>query len=890
MKKIQALLLAALGAAACNNTMNEPALTGPSNDNVNIWGADVNDEDRVLGEATIHVTEEFADELEKNTGEDGWVQIEQTKATASCIIRMRRTFPDGGEFEPRQREAGLHQWYEIQYSENLSTTKAVGSLSGIEGVDQIEFKVRTTPLEISEDVVYIDANKAAPRTSATSDIFDDPQLGRQWHYYNNGSTASSVSGCDINVLPVWSRYTTGSDNVIIGVVDQGVDYNHEDLADNMWHNPSQSGKSVYGRNFVNGNFTINPGNHGTHVAGTIAAVNNNGIGVCGIAGGDAKLKKGGVKIMSCQIFDGNKEGSGAEAIVWSCNNGAVISQNSWGYTTPMEIPGSLKNAITYFINNAGKDSQGNQTGPIEGGVVVFAAGNENSIKPYGTNSPDAIVVSSVGADYRRAYYSNYGDWVHIAAPGGDANKGNQVLSTFINNKYGYYQGTSMACPHVSGVVALLVSRLQGKGVTGRQIREKVLGNTTSISSFNPNYYLGKGLVNCYMAMAGSGGKAPDMPTGLQATSIANNVDIKVTVPKDDDDTTPSSIIVYYSKNDFTSPEGQEFALFYVGSLKVGATLEGTIPGLDFNTKYYLAAQAKDLAGNVSKMTDRITVETGSNIIPRLSPRNQSIEFKGHENPNLQYTITNQARHFYYIDLKRESAEDSVGVFLDTTIREKPVIRFTGKDLRKEGLHKATLKVTDIYGDSDQVLINFTILENHKPYIVKSFEDMLFASRIADPIKFKADDYFKDDDGETLEYTIERDGGSCNFTFSKDKGEFTLTPMEYGYTTIRVTGTDIRGESVTQTFRTLVRNSKNAVDVYPNPVHDNLYFRTSGTSEGGDKIMIKVQSPSGQTYFEGEKTVTAFEPFVLNMLPANPGVYCVAVKFKGQTYKFNIAKI
>lgn len=886
MKKTHLMLVLAFCASACK-LEKEPSFTSQINENVQLWGADASDKDRIDGAATVHVSEALASELENNTAEDGWVRLESTKAGASCITRMRRTFPEAGEFEPRQRAAGLHLWYNVEYSANLSATKAAGSLSNIEGIDCIEFRMRTTPLDMGTGITYIDPHESTPRTAGASDVFNDPQLGRQWHYYNTGSATSSVSGCDINVLPVWKKYTAGNENVIVAVVDEGVDYNHEDLADNMWHNPQQSGEAQYGKNFVKGNFYINPGSHGTHVAGTIAAVNNNGKGVCGIAGGDAARNIKGVKIMSCQIFDGDDDANGAEAIVWSCNNGAVISQNSWGWTKPMNIPASLQSAIEYFTDYAGLDANGVQVGPIAGGIVVFAAGNENSIQPHGTNSPDAIVVSSVGADYRRAYYSNYGDWVHIAAPGGDAQKGNQVLSTLPKNRYGYMQGTSMACPHVSGVAALLVSAVRTKGVTGRQIREKILGNVTDIKSFNPNYNLGEGLVNCYMAMAGSGGKAPDMPTNLKANTLSNNIAIKVTVPKDEDDVTPTSIAVYYSKEDFSTTAGQEYAVFYVGDLKVGATLEGVIPALEFNTEYYIAAAAKDLAGNTSPLTGRIKVTTGSNIVPSLSSHEEELEFKAHENPELKFTISNPAKHFYYIDLARQDAADSAAVILDTTVRENPVVRFIGYGLA-EGKHEASLKVTDVYGEYDICNICFTVLENHIPYIGKRFEDMLFSSRNDDPVKFKASDYFKDDDGETLKYNIELDGASTNFMFQN--GNFILTPMDYGYTTIKVTGTDIRGASVSQTFRTLVRNSNNPVDVYPNPVHDKLYFRTSSPSDEPAKIKIKVVTSSGQTYFEGSTSVSAFDPFVINMLPANPGMYSVFVEYNNQTSKFNIAKI
>ena len=184
------------------------------------------------------------------------------------------------------------------------------------------------------------------------------------------------------------------------------------------------------------------GNHGTHVAGTIAAVNNNGLGVCGIAGGDNINDIAGVRIMSCQIFEDDRQASGASAIKWSCDNGAIISQNSWGYDDIDYLPASDKAAIDYFIKYAGLDENGNQVAPMQGGIVIFAAGNENKNFSSPSSYSEVIAVTSISGGFERAYYSNFGDWTDIIAPGGDYKKGNamQVYSTLINNQYGYMQG------------------------------------------------------------------------------------------------------------------------------------------------------------------------------------------------------------------------------------------------------------------------------------------------------------------------------------------------------------------------------------------------------------------------------------------------------------------
>ena len=440
----------------------------------------------VAGKLIIKVSDALASEIENATDDEGNVELPEVKSLSADAIpleitSMERLFPYAGKFEARTREAGLHKWYVIRYDESVATKSATAALT-LPGVETIEIPHRIVRIGGEGPVEYIDPAKAVRTENA---VFDDPMLGNQWHYYNDGSANSSVSGCDINVIPVWQRYTTGNPDVIVSVVDGGIDFDHEDLAANMWENPEETGERRFGFNFVTGGPKVTADDHGTHVAGTIAAVNNNGIGVCGVAGGNAATGQSGVKLMSCQIFQGEDGGDGAEAIKWGADHGAVISQNSWGYTDATYTPQYLKDAVDYFVRNAGIDENGAQTGPMIGGLVVFAAGNDNSSFGYPAEYEPIVAVSSVGADYKRAYYSNYGDWTDIIAPGGDAKKGNQVVSTLPDNKYGMMQGTSMACPHVSGVAALGLSyALQlGKKFTRKEFYTMLLTSVNDIDQY-----------------------------------------------------------------------------------------------------------------------------------------------------------------------------------------------------------------------------------------------------------------------------------------------------------------------------------------------------------------------------------------------------------------------
>ena len=400
---------------------------------------------------------------------------------------IRRLFPDEGIYEQRHRLAGLDKWYVIEYDPGLPRTKVEADFSSLPGVELVE-----TPYKIKQ----------------MGNRFDDPFFGSQWSLLNDGSVTASAAGCDINVLPVWDRFTTGSSQVVVGVVDGGVQEDHPDLQGIVL--PPGMGGS---RNFTGKDFVLDYDNHGTHVAGVIAAINNNSEGICGIAGGSDGT--GGVRIMSCQIFTNDRKMAGEadlpRAFVWAADNGVTILNNSWGYDiagSASAMPASLKTAIDYFIDYAGTDESGQvQTGPMKGGVVIFAAGNEGWQYGVPASYSRVIAVASVSPRFSPADYSNYGPWVDICAPGGmmyspfpkEGGIFSSILTTSSDTGYEYYEGTSMACPHVTGVAALILSYYGGPGFTNEDLKARLLygANYNAVSS--KNRYVGP-LLDAYGAM------------------------------------------------------------------------------------------------------------------------------------------------------------------------------------------------------------------------------------------------------------------------------------------------------------------------------------------------------------------------------------------------------
>ena len=436
---------------------------------------------------------------------------------------FERIFPVDVKNEERTRSAGLHLWYRVKFDENTDLKEAASRLAKLGEISKVQanghikraYNTKGYRSYISEAALQ---QKSATRAVTASGRFSDPGLPYQWHYINsgtnefdnkNGLNNGSEAGCDVGCTEAWKK-CTGDPAIIVAVLDEGVMHSHPDLRDNMWMNEGEElyadtdkdgngyKDDKYGYNFVSDTGIISwmeaeDSGHGTHVAGTIAAVNGNGEGVCGIAGGDGR-ENSGVKIMSCQVFSGINSvtlDAEAKAIKYAADNGAVILQCSWGYNSSLANmiegyspgPGSEeewenmypleKEALDYFINNAGSPN-----GVIDGGLAIFAAGNEYAgMAAFPAAYSKCISVSAVAADFTPASYSNYGKEVTISAPGGDTEYYNKVgqddpeswsegiysgsiLSTWIQNgtaTYGFMDGTSMACPHGSGVAALGLS-------------------------------------------------------------------------------------------------------------------------------------------------------------------------------------------------------------------------------------------------------------------------------------------------------------------------------------------------------------------------------------------------------------------------------------------------
>ncbi len=368
--------------------------------------------------------------------------------------------------------------YVAKFNTNQKSVQSI--IDELKADANIEYAEPNFIYSIVEPQKSLDFNNLVKPSSYNSNNYtpNDPRYGQLWGLANTGSNepggrSPGRSGADVAAESAWGL-TLGSKQIKIAVIDTGIDYNHPDLVDNMWVNEAEKNgrpgvdddgngyvDDIHGYDFANDDGDPMDGHsHGTHCAGTIGAVHNNGIGVAGVM---ADVSLVGIKFLT-------DSGSGAtanaiKAIDYATKIGVDIMSNSWG-------GGGRSQALEDAIKRAS----------AAGILFTAAAGNSgtnNDSRPHYPSNYDVENVISVAAHTAQddlASFSCYGKrTVHIAAPG------HNILSTIKNGGYAVYSGTSMATPHVSGALGLLLAHEGRLGVA--EARERLMATSVPVNAY-----------------------------------------------------------------------------------------------------------------------------------------------------------------------------------------------------------------------------------------------------------------------------------------------------------------------------------------------------------------------------------------------------------------------
>ncbi len=424
-----------------------------------------------------------------------------------------------------------------------------------------------------------------------TNIPNDPNFNQLWGLNNTGQNGGKADA-DIDAPEAWVRTTDSS--VVIGVIDTGVDYNHPDLRNQMWKNLGEiAGNSidddhngyiddVYGYDFVNNDGDpFDDNSHGTHVSGTIAAQANNNIGITGV--------NWNAKIMALKWLDSNNRGyisNAIRAINYATQMGVKITNNSWTADHSSQV-------LYDAINAAGQ----------KGSLFVAAAGNDygnnndvNPKYPASYNLDNIISVAATDRNDNLATFSNIGaQSVDIGAPGVD------ILSSVPGGGYDSYQGTSMATPHVAGVVSLLMSKFPSE--TAAQIKNRLLAGVDPISALSGVTVTG-GRLNAFKALNQTPTWIDEGFKKVPQPSLPVGTDLGYFMAQDPDS---GDTLTYELVRGHGDANNSEFTIFGGNRLKNNNDLSG----LDEFTKY-IRVKVTDQAGAFSIKELKLVKSSGVN--------------------------------------------------------------------------------------------------------------------------------------------------------------------------------------------------------------------------------------------------------------------------------------
>ncbi|HLD99422.1 MAG TPA: S8 family serine peptidase [Bdellovibrionota bacterium] len=432
-----------------------------------------------------------------------------TETGAIAAIRARLTQQHApGELVVKTRQSGAKRLLQSNAITTLQSRLGAHAVIDVKPfkTDRELLKVRMAKDEdVSKAVAILSAEPSVEYAEPNymfyildDGIPNDPDLVKTWGIHNTGQKDAAgqigTPGSDIRVLPLWQQGFRGSRNIVAAVIDTGIQWDHPDLAANLYSNPGEAGDlatngqdddgngfvdDLHGWNFARNNKDSNDDHgHGSHCAGTIGGVGNNGIGVSGV--------NWEVSLMPVKFLDASGGGTlqaAIEAVNYARMMKVNLMSNSWGGS---QFAQSLSDAVKrteeagiIFVAAAGNDGTNNDTGPSYPANFPFG----NIISVAATDNKDSI-----------ANFSNWGvNSVHVAAPGV------QVYSTVKGGKYAAFSGTSMATPHIAGISALLLS--VNPNWDFAEVKRRLITTSDPVRNLSRKV-MAKGRVNAYNALHG----------------------------------------------------------------------------------------------------------------------------------------------------------------------------------------------------------------------------------------------------------------------------------------------------------------------------------------------------------------------------------------------------
>lgn len=422
----------------------------------------------VPGELVIKLTQDQASTLQAKA----WLNQALNEAKAQITVET---------LSPFQTDSKLFRAI-LSEKTVCAVKQAISALKGHSGVVYAEpnyiYRISDEPLD------------------PVSNLPDDTGLDLLWGLYNTGQTDSAgqvgTAGSDIDVVPLWNEGYTGSRDVVVAVIDTGVDWTHPDLVDNIWTNPGEAGDlatngvdddgngfvdDVHGWNFItNTNNSVDDHSHGTHVSGTIGGMGNNAQGVVGV--------NWEVSIVPIKFLSASGSGTleaAVESINYATLMGVNLSSNSWGgggFTQSMfDAIQAARDKDILFVAAAGNNRSNNDSTPSY---------------PASYDIDNVVSVAATDNQDKLASFSNWGaTTVHVAAPGVN------VYSTVKNGGYDTYSGTSMACPHTAGTAALLLSA--NAELTYAEVKDRLIRTSDPVRGLRRKV-ASNGRLNAYNAL------------------------------------------------------------------------------------------------------------------------------------------------------------------------------------------------------------------------------------------------------------------------------------------------------------------------------------------------------------------------------------------------------